>query len=110
MKKEKIGCYRRISKGDDIDQSLAVQQVILNKYAKDNNIKFVESYVDTHKQTVEDRPGFNRLMKDILLGKIDTLVVVGGADRLTRNTEILERISYEVKIKFIFPKVNYELL
>lgn len=93
-----------------MEESLIVQRLILKKYAEENGIEFVENYVDIHKHTVEDRPAYNRLIKDIFEGKIDMLVVIGGTDRLTRKMEILEKIMQCVKMEFIFTKLEYEKL
>lgn len=107
MKEERIASYQRISNGKDIDESLAVERLILGKYAKDEDIEFVENYVDIHKSTNEDRPEFNRLIKDIFLGEIDKLVVVGGCDRLSRDIYEIDQIENYVNVEYIIPKVEY---
>ena len=108
MEKIKIASYQRISKGENVDESLVVQKLILEKYAKDNDIEFIGNYVDIHKQTIEDRPEYNRLVKDIFEGKIDKLVIVGGLDRLSRDMSIIDELGYFVKTECIFPKLEYD--
>lgn len=105
-KEEKIAPYNRISKGENVEESLIVQKSILKQYAKEKGIEFVENYVDIHKQTVEDRPAFNRLMKDIVLGKIDKVVVVGGLERLSRNHEEMIKIFESVEIDVVYPTIK----
>lgn len=107
MEKIKIASYQRISKGENVDESIVVQKLILEKYAKDNDIEFIGNYVDIHKQTIEDRPEYNRLVKDIFEGKIDELVIVGGLDRLSRNMSVIDEFGYYVKMECIFPKLEY---
>lgn len=108
MEKIKVASYQRISKGENIDDSLVVQKLILEKFAKDNSLEVIDNYVDIHKQAIEDRPAYNRLVKDIFEGKIDTIIVLGGNERLTRNLETLSKIEQNVKVRYVFPKLQYE--
>lgn len=106
LEEERIATYQRISKEKNIDESLVVQKSILEQYAKEKGIEFVENYVDIYKQTVEDRPAYNRLMKDILLGKIDKVVVVGGLERLSRNHKDMIKIFESVEIDIVYPTIK----
>lgn len=99
--KEKIAPYQRISRGENVEESLIIQKYILDQYAKEKGIEFVDYYVDIPEQTVESRPQFNRLMKNIELGKIDKVVVLGGIERLSRNHEEMMKILESVEIDII---------
>ena len=75
-------------------------------------LNLVEVYADNgHTGTVFDRPEFNRLMSDILSGKIKCLVVRDlsrfGRDYLETGT-YLERVFPQIGLRFISAKENYD--
>lgn len=100
-KEENVVSYSRHDTKENIDEKLFIDKFILDQYAKEKGIEFVDYYVDIPEQTVESRPQFNRLMKDIELGKIDKVVVLGGIERLSRNHEEIMKILESVEIDII---------
>ena len=72
----KVGLYIRLSRDDGNveSDSIVSQRSLLNQYVKENNYIVVDEYVDDgFSGTNFDRPSFNRMMKDIELGKINML-------------------------------------
>lgn len=100
-KEENIVSYSRYDTKENIHEKLFIGKFILDQYAKEKGIEFVDYYVDIPEQTVESRPQFNRLMKNIELGKIDKVVVLGGIERLSRNHEEMMKILESVEIDII---------
>lgn len=98
--------YSRISKGKDILESIIAEEKALEEYQKKNNIKIVDIYRDIHKSVGDERLEYNRLIKDIFEGKVKKLVVI-GAERLTRNNEILYKIEHSVELIILGGNGNY---
>ena len=75
----KVGIYIRLSRedGDDREsESVENQRDILHKFINEReNFELVDEYVDDgFTGTNFDRPDFKRLIKDIELGRIDTVI------------------------------------
>jgi DNA invertase Pin-like site-specific DNA recombinase len=69
-------------------------------------------YRDTHTSTSTDRPGFRRLVKEIELGRVDTLVV-WRLDRLGRTARGLTALFEDLirwKINLISLKDGLDLV
>lgn len=83
-----IAGYIRLSREDDQDgesESITNQRNFLNNWAKENNCKFVDYYIDDgFTGTNFNRPSFNRLIEDIESGKIN-MVVTKDLSRLGRD-------------------------
>ena len=74
-KRYNVGLYIRLSREDDdktmMSESITNQKSLLLQYVKENNLRVYDIYVDDgYSGTNFDRPDFNRLLKDIELGKI----------------------------------------
>ena len=65
----RIAIYIRLSREDGDKQeseSIGNQRDIIKRYIKENGLQFVDEYVDDGiSGTTFDRPGFNRLIKNI---------------------------------------------
>ena len=65
----KIAIYIRLSREDGDKQeseSIGNQRDIIKRYIKENGLQFVDEYVDDGiSGTTFDRPGFNRLIRNI---------------------------------------------
>ena len=65
----KTAIYIRLSREDGDKQeseSIGNQRDIIKRYIKENGLQFVDEYVDDGiSGTTFDRPGFNRLIKNI---------------------------------------------
>ncbi len=99
------GAYIRLSKEDEkgYEESVSVtnQRNIINEYAKKNNIKIVEYYIDDgYSGSDFERPGFKRLINDIECGLINC-VITKDTSRLGR--EFIETGNYMFKY---FPEHN----
>ena len=75
----KVGIYIRLSREDGDDgesESVENQRDILHKFINEReNFELVDEYVDDgFTGTNFDRPEFKRLIKDIELGRIDTVI------------------------------------
>lgn len=95
--------YKRIST-DREHQNFNRQTKALNKYAKDNNITYIEEFTEEKSaKNFQDRPQFNKL--DKLLHAGDT-VVFKDLSRFTRETEngyekYMEWLNRGISIVFI---------
>lgn len=85
---KKTALYCRLSKDDErLGESLSIetQKTILSQYAKENNFYPVEFYVDDGYTGLNfDRPSFQRMIDDIALGCIST-VITKDLSRLGRD-------------------------
>ena len=82
-----VAIYCRLSQedGKDESQSISSQKDIITNYVKSQNWHIYDYYVDDgFSGTNFNRPGFNRLIKDIKLGRVN-LVVTKDLSRLGRN-------------------------
>mgnify|MGYP002854008602 CR=1 FL=1 len=87
----RVGIYIRLSKEDEEkeryqeSESIGNQRTLLMQYVKQNNLIFIDEYVDDGiSGTSFDRPGFNRMIDDIEKGKIN-MVITKDLSRLGRN-------------------------
>ncbi len=84
-----VGLYIRLSREDDdkvlMSESIINQKSLLLQYVKENHLEVYDIYIDDgYSGTNFDRPGFNRLLKDIELGKIN-MVITKDMSRLGRD-------------------------
>lgn len=98
-KEENVVAYTKYDTMENIEEKMDQNQWLLDQYREKNkNIEIKDLYVDINKSAMSDRPAFNRLMKDILDGKIDKVVVLGGLERLSRSSEEVKKICESVEI------------
>lgn len=97
MEKKRVAFYNRTSPQRNLAEEIKKENKIVSAYLENNDIELVGIYRDIECHTVEERPQYNKLIKDIFEGKIDKLVIT-GTNRLTRNIEILEKIGNAVEI------------
>lgn len=81
--------YERLSRDDDLEgesNSISTQKKILEKYARDNGFENTIHFTDDGKSGVffENREGFQKMLKGINDGRIDT-VIVKDMSRLGRD-------------------------
>ena len=94
-----VGLYIRLSREDDDknyeSESITNQKSLLLQYARENNLRVYDIYIDDgFSGTNFDRPGFIRLIKDIM---------DDCCKKLQRHKfKITERIDFN--ITFMFPK------
>ena len=81
-KKEQIGItalYCRLSRDDGMEgdsNSVQNQKRLLTKYAKENQFQNTRFYVDDgYTGTNFRRPGFQKLLEDIEMGYVSTIIV-----------------------------------
>lgn len=79
--------YARYSSNSQTEQSIEGQLDVCNKYAKDNDLQVVATYIDRAMTgTNDNRPDFQRMLKDseksswdaVLVYALDTLLQVFG--------------------------------
>ena len=80
MKIFKVAGYIRLSKEDKIkDESSSIynQKLIINSYIRKNDdLELFDFYVDDgYSGTTFDRPEYKRMIKDIVAGKVNTIIV-----------------------------------
>ena len=97
MEKKRVAFYNRTSPQRNLAEEIKKENKIVSAYLENNDIELVGIYRDIECHTVEERPQYNKLIKDIFEGKIDKLVIT-GTDRLTRNNEIFVKIANAVEI------------
>ncbi len=81
-KKEQVGItalYCRLSRDDGMEgdsNSVMNQKRLLQKYAKENHLENPRYYVDDgYTGTNFNRPGFQKLLEDIEMGFVSTVIV-----------------------------------
>ncbi len=78
--------YARYSCSSQTEQSIEGQMSVCNKYAQDNNLLVVDTYVDRAMTgTNDNRAGFQRMLKDSETANWD-IVLVYAIDRFGRNS------------------------
>ncbi len=97
MEQSRVAIYNRTSPQKNLAEEIKKENKIVSAYLENNDVELVGIYRDIECHTVEERPQYNKLIKDIFEGKIDKLVIT-GTNRLTRNIEILEKIRNAVEI------------
>lgn len=97
MEQSRVAFYNRTSPQKNLAEEIKKENKIISAYLENNDIELVGIYRDIECHTVEERPQYNKLIKDIFEGKIDKLVIT-GTNRLTRNIDILEKIENAVEI------------
>lgn len=109
MQKFKVAGYIRLSKEDKIkDESNSVinQKAIIDSYIKKNeDLELIDFYIDDgYSGTTFDRPGYKRMFKDIVKGKVNT-IIVKDLSRFGRNhiesDNYLENILPGYNVRFI---------
>ena len=109
MQKYKVAGYIRLSKEDKIkDESNSVtnQKAIIEAYNKKNeDLELFDFYIDDgYSGTTFDRPEYKRMLKDIVEGKVNT-IIVKDLSRFGRNhiesDNYLENILPGYNVRFI---------
>ena len=109
MQRFKVAGYIRLSKEDKIkDESNSVtnQKLIITSYIEKNKeLELFDFYVDDgYSGTIFDRPEYKRMFKDIVEGKINT-VIVKDLSRFGRNhiqsDDYIENILPGYNVRFI---------
>ena len=109
MQKYKVAGYIRLSKEDktkDESNSVTNQKLIINSYIKKNeDLELFDFYVDDgYSGTTFDRPQYKRMLKDIVEGKVNT-IIVKDLSRFGRN-----HIESDNYIENILPGYNVRLI
>ena len=104
-----VGVYTRRSFDDNEDKesnTITNQKEMINSFiSKETNMTIVDYYIDDgYSGTTFDRPGFQEMMKDIVDGRINT-IIVKDLSRLGRNS--LEVGKY---VEDIFPIYNIRII
>ena len=104
-----VGLYIRLSREDDDktleSESITNQKSLLIQYEKENNLRVYDIYIDDgYSGTNFDRPDFNKLLKDIELGKIN-MVITKDMSRLGRDYigtgNLIEKYFPEHNVRYI---------
>ena len=104
-----VGLYIRLSREDDDkayeSESITNQKSLLLQYVKENNLRVYDIYIDDgYSGTNFDRPNFNRLLRDIELGKIN-MVITKDMSRLGRDYigtgNLIEKYFPEHNVRYI---------
>ena len=108
--------YLRLSKEDELkkDESSSIQsqRLIIEAFARHNNLKIVEEYVDDgYSGGNFDRPAFNRMIEDIEKGKINC-VITKDLSRLGREMyktgKYIEEYFLEHDVRYIAINDSYD--
>jgi len=83
-----VAIYIRLSKEDDNlgeSESIQNQKTLLTKFVAEQNYNLVDIYIDDgYTGTNFDRPAFQRMLRDIKIGKIN-MVITKDLSRLSRD-------------------------
>ena len=100
----KVGIYLRLSREDERlgeSGSISNQRDLLLNYIRDNNLLFVDEYVDDGVSgTTFDREGFNRMIKDCENKRIN-MIITKDTSRLGRD-----HIEFGFYVERYFPEHN----
>lgn len=100
----KVGIYLRLSREDERlgeSGSISTQRDLLLNYIRDNNLFFVDEYIDDGVSgTTFDREGFNRMIKDCEAKKIN-MIITKDTSRLGRD-----HIEFGYYVERYFPEHN----
>lgn len=110
-----VGIYIRLSKINALndDDTLVNQKNIILNYIKDKKeFKIIDIYEDTNKTgTNFNRNGFEKLLEDVKIGKIDC-IIVKDLSRFGRNyiecCNYIEKIFPFINVRFIAINDNYD--
>ncbi len=104
----KVGIYLRLSKEDDNKEesnSIGSQREILTNYIIENHLTLIKEYVDDGiTGTTFNRNGFNQMIRDIIAGKIN-MVLVKDLSRLGRD-----HIEFGTYVERFFPEHRVRLV
>ena len=104
-----VGIYIRLSREDDDkvyeSESITNQKSLLLQYVKENNLRVYDIYIDDgYSGTNFDRPDFNRLMRDIELGRVN-MIITKDMSRLGRDYigsgNLIEKYFPEHNVRYI---------
>ena len=85
----------KMNKGDD-SESIINQRLLLTDYAIEHGFQVVDVYSDDdYSGLYDDRPEFDRLIKDSKLGKFN-VVIAKTQSRFTRNMEHMEKYLHHI--------------
>mgnify|MGYP004523660501 CR=1 FL=1 len=109
------GGYDRLSDADnknDESSSIKSQKMIIDSFAKFNNLKIVKHYIDDgYSGGNFDRPGFQEMIKDIKRGKINC-VITKDLSRLGREMyktgKYIEEFFLEHGVRYIAINDSYD--
>ncbi len=99
-----VGIYLRLSRDDKKlgeSESISNQRLLLMNYIKDNNLYFVDEYVDDGVSgTTFNRLGFKKMIRDCEKGKIN-MIITKDTSRLGRD-----HIEFGYYVERYFPEHN----
>ena len=109
------GAYDRLSDADnktDESSSIQSQKIIIDSFAKFNNLKIYKHYIDDgYSGGNFDRPGFQEMIKDIENGKINC-VITKDLSRLGREMyktgKYIEEYFLEKGVRYIAINDSYD--
>ncbi len=111
---KRVVIYVRVSTQEQATEGYSIQEQIerLTKYCEAHGWVLVESYVDPgYSGANTNRPGIQKLMRDIQLGTFDT-VLVYKLDRLSRSQkdtmQLIEDVFLANNINFISMNENFD--
>ncbi len=100
----KVGIYLRLSREDEKlgeSESISTQRDLLLNYIRDNDLLFVDEYIDDGVSgTTFDRAGFKRMIKDCENKKIN-MIITKDTSRLGRD-----HIEFGYYVEIYFPEHN----
>lgn len=79
--------YARYSSERQTEQSIEEQLRICNEFAKQNDLEIVDTYIDRAMTSTNDnRPAFQKMLKDAEISGLWQIVLVYAIDRFGRNS------------------------
>jgi DNA invertase Pin-like site-specific DNA recombinase len=104
----KAGLYLRLSKDDDVQgesNSIGTQRALLEQYCAEHGIQVIEEYCDDGWSGMNfDRPNFQRMITDVLSGRIN-LVITKDLSRFGRDYieagQYIEKLFQRHNIRYI---------
>ena len=104
----RVGIYLRLSREDELkgeSGSISNQRDIIHKYIRDNNLLYIDEYVDDGVSGTQfyNREGWNRLINDIENKRIN-MIITKDLSRFGRNEgQQLRYLDYfdEMGIRYV---------
>lgn len=101
-----VAVYQRREKGEVIPKDEKISTKFIEEELKGENWESLKWYRDFKKSTNDERPAYNRLIKDIFEENVNFLIIIGDITKLSMKNELLLSIAKKIDIIGMSKKGN----
>lgn len=94
----RVAVYERTDKEEIIKRSKRTTTIFIEENLKNENWVSLKWYRDLKKTTNNERPAYNKLIKDIFEEKVNLLIVIGTLETLSSRVKIIDKIKDNISI------------